>query len=105
MNFGHTFGHAIESYFLNKKKPIFHGEAILMGIILESEISKISIEEKNEISKFINSAYCLPKTPSLNKLKKFLVYDKKNKKNKLNFSLLNGIGNCTYDNFFEINYL
>lgn len=42
LNFGHTLGHAIESYFLEneKKKPLLHGEAIAIGMILESYISK-----------------------------------------------------------------
>ena len=34
LNFGHTFGHAIESYYLEKGTPISHGEAIFMGMIL-----------------------------------------------------------------------
>ena len=49
LNFGHTFGHAIESYYLQKETPILHGEAILMGIILESELSNLSDSERNEI--------------------------------------------------------
>jgi 3-dehydroquinate synthase len=40
LNFGHTLGHAIESYFLeNKNKTTLHGEAIAVGMILESYIS------------------------------------------------------------------
>ena len=47
LNFGHTFGHAIESYYLQKGTPILHGEAIFMGIILESELSEfISFRKK-----------------------------------------------------------
>ena len=36
LNFGHTFGHAIESYYLEKGAPILHGEGIFMGMILET---------------------------------------------------------------------
>ena len=41
LNFGHTLGHAIESYFLENedKKTLLHGEAIAVGMILESYIS------------------------------------------------------------------
>ena len=41
LNFGHTLGHAIESYFLENadKTPLLHGEAIAIGMILESYIS------------------------------------------------------------------
>ena len=53
LNFGHTFGHAIESFYLKLGKPILHGEAISLGMILESNLSKINNEEKHEISSFI----------------------------------------------------
>jgi 3-dehydroquinate synthase len=41
LNFGHTLGHAIESYFLESedKKQLLHGEAIAIGMILESYLS------------------------------------------------------------------
>ena len=41
LNFGHTLGHAIESYFLiNKNKTaLLHGEAIAVGMILATYIS------------------------------------------------------------------
>ncbi len=41
LNFGHTLGHAIESYFLENKnkKTLLHGEAIAVGMILESYVS------------------------------------------------------------------
>ena len=45
LNLGHTYGHAIESYYLDKNTPILHGQAILMGILLELEISKINVDE------------------------------------------------------------
>ena len=42
LNFGHTLGHAIESYLLENqnKNSLLHGEAIAIGMILESYISK-----------------------------------------------------------------
>lgn len=40
LNFGHTLGHAIESFYLNKKdQALLHGEAIAIGMILESYLS------------------------------------------------------------------
>ena len=100
LNFGHTFGHAIESYYLEKGTPILHGEAIFMGIILESEISDLTQSEKNEIKNYILSNFALPYTPKKSYLHKFLLNDKKNQEGKINFSLLKGIGNCTIDNLF-----
>ena len=39
LNFGHTIGHAIESLYLNTKNELLHGEAIVIGMVLESHIA------------------------------------------------------------------
>jgi 3-dehydroquinate synthase len=101
LNFGHTYGHAIESYYLNNGTPILHGEAVFMGIILETEISNLSDAEKNEIKNYILSNFGLPYMPNKKKLIYFLRNDKKNKHKKISFSLLEGIGNCTIDNLLN----
>jgi 3-dehydroquinate synthase len=101
LNFGHTFGHAIESYYLQKETPILHGEAIFMGIILESELSSFSYAEKNQIKNYILSNFQLPHLPSKSELLNFIRNDKKNLDGKINFSLLNEIGNCTINNLFS----
>ena len=68
LNFGHTIGHAIESYFIeeNKKdttKTVFlHGEAVALGMIAESYFSAYLYENSNQNSEsnvnqtFISSA-------------------------------------------------
>ena len=101
LNFGHTFGHAIESYYLEKGTSISHGEAVFMGMILETEISDLSETEKNEIKNYILSNFSLPYTPKKTNLHKFLINDKKNQNGKINFTLLSGIGNCSFDNLFS----
>ena len=105
LNFGHTFGHAIESYYLEKGTPISHGEAVFMGMILETKISNLSETDKNEIKNYVLSNFALPYTPKKSSLHKFLINDKKNQNGKINFTLLNGIGNCSIDNLFSINEL
>lgn len=101
LNFGHTFGHAIESYYLEKGTSILHGEAVFMGILLEIEISSLSDLEKSEIKKYILSSFSLPHCPNKSDLIKYLKNDKKNSDGKISFSLLNKIGNCTIDNLFS----
>ena len=101
LNFGHTFGHAIESYYLQKGTPIFHGQAIALGMLIESEMSDLTEIEKVEITAFILSNFALPHNPAKNQLIAFMQNDKKNKDGKINFSLLKGIGNCSIDNFFS----
>ena len=105
LNFGHTFGHAIESYYLEKGTPILHGEAVFMGMILETGMSFLSETEKNEIKNYILSNFALPYSPKKNNLHKFLINDKKNQEGKINFSFLNKIGNCTIDNLFSTDEL
>ena len=52
LNFGHTIGHAIESFYLESKdlKNLTHGEAIAIGMIMETHLSfqkkYINIEHK-----------------------------------------------------------
>jgi 3-dehydroquinate synthase len=41
LNFGHTAGHAIEAYYLDKKNSLLHGEAIVIGMCLELCLGKI----------------------------------------------------------------
>ncbi|MBL7781559.1 MAG: 3-dehydroquinate synthase [Saprospiraceae bacterium] len=40
LNYGHTIGHALESYFLETEHPLTHGEAIAIGMLTESWIQQ-----------------------------------------------------------------
>lgn len=104
LNFGHTIGHAIESYALsNSKKPLTHGEAIAIGMICEAFISvkyaNLSQVELQDIAEYINNMY--PKytihEKSFNTLFTLMQSDKKNEEGQIMFSLLNSIGSCTYN--------
>ena len=100
LNFGHTYGHAIESYYIDKGIPILHGEAIFIGMILETDISFLSEKKKNEIKNFIIKNFKLPKIPKKSELIKYMRNDKKNSSKKINFSLLTNIGESKIDNLF-----
>nr|WP_294938319.1 3-dehydroquinate synthase [uncultured Flavobacterium sp.] len=105
LNFGHTLGHAIESYFLEseEKTTLLHGEAIAIGMILESYLSKekelISIEEHEEIKTVINDIYdaVVFTQKDIEKIIELLIHDKKNEFGKVQFALLNGIGDVKID--------
>lgn len=100
LNFGHTLGHAIESYFLEnpEKESLLHGEAIAIGMILESYISKekqlITEAEYLEIKDLINSIYdkVVFSEIDMQKIIELLIFDKKNEFGTIQFALLNGIG-------------
>lgn len=94
LNFGHTYGHAIESHYLSENKAVLHGEAIALGMLLESRLSPITAAEQKEIEGFITSTFKLPVLSDKNVLIKWMLNDKKNSKGRINFSLLNQIGQC-----------
>lgn len=105
LNFGHTLGHAIESYFLTAptKKRLLHGEAIAIGMVLEAYLSTqccgLSIEKAKEIKTVFESYF--PKV-ALNQedqlaIRALLRHDKKNKGKRINFVLLEDLGVPTLD--------
>ena len=97
LNFGHTLGHAIESFFLESenKKNLTHGEAIAIGMVCESYLSSkllgFSFEKVTEIKNVILTIY--DKTTLLkddfHKIMELLKHDKKNINGQVNFVLLN----------------
>lgn len=107
LNFGHTLGHAIESYFLETTKPLLHGEAVAAGIILEGYISKeknlISDEEFVEIKSTINTFFekITFTQNDIQEIIKLLIHDKKNEYGKVQFVLLNSIGNIVINQLAE----
>ncbi len=96
LNFGHTLGHAIESFYLesDEKESLTHGEAIAIGMVCESYISSklLDFPKKNvqEIKKVILSIY--NKTNLLiedfSGIMELLKHDKKNVNGQVNFVLL-----------------
>ncbi len=104
LNFGHTVGHAIESYALNNtKKPLFHGEAIAIGMVCEAYLSfqknQLPKPELDEITRIITKFYKpYPfKTEIYPGLLSIMRNDKKNSNGQINCSLLTLIGQCDID--------
>ena len=101
LNYGHTFGHAIES-FGKYDGTIIHGEAVSIGICLAFKLSHkmgfcSPIETTRVISllknlklptSFMDLSISITTSKMLEKFK----YDKKNKNNQLTFILNEGIG-------------
>ncbi|TGD59841.1 3-dehydroquinate synthase [Flavobacterium humi] len=109
LNFGHTLGHAIETYFLENpdKTSLLHGEAIAAGMIMESFISweqnLISEGEFNEIKSVLNGIFDRIDIDESeeNRITELLIHDKKNEYGKVQFALLNGIGNIKVNQIVE----
>ncbi|PWA04804.1 3-dehydroquinate synthase [Flavobacterium psychrotolerans] len=100
LNFGHTLGHAIESYFLENenKTTLLHGEAIAVGMILESYISwqkkLISLDEFVQIKETIKAIFddIIFEKNDLAPILELLIHDKKNEYGTIQFALIDGIG-------------
>ncbi|MBW3517884.1 3-dehydroquinate synthase [Flavobacterium sp. NKUCC04_CG] len=100
LNFGHTLGHAVESYFLNSKtrSNILHGEAVAMGMILESYLSwqmgKLAADDYYSIKTVLFDTFAAVDltTLEIEACLDWLQHDKKNALGIPQFVLLNAIG-------------
>jgi 3-dehydroquinate synthase len=100
LNYGHTLGHAIESYLLehNSKRALLHGEAIAIGMILATYISfeefAFPKSKLEAVTRIILQNF--PKVTfndlDIEEIIKLLIYDKKNNNGKVYFVLLSDFG-------------
>jgi 3-dehydroquinate synthase len=97
LNFGHSIGHALESYTENR---ISHGTAVANGMILESYIAYKAGYSKplHDAIRKVVSRYDIPlidfKNIETDKLISYIKNDKKVESGKLNMVMLTGIGNA-----------
>lgn len=104
LNFGHTIGHALETFFMENDRPhLKHGEAVVAGMIMELFLSEkrngLPENITDEIVRFLSGYYeKLPfeKTDFV-RLIQIMQTDKKNRGNEINFTLLKNIGEPEYN--------
>ena len=103
LNFGHTFGHALETYFSYSEK-LLHGEAVSLGIVLAARFSNqegyLSERKLENIDDHLHSMKLPTVTTQIHnakldilKLLTFMKQDKKVVGNNINLILLKDIGN------------
>jgi len=105
LNYGHTLGHAVESYFLENpdKETLLHGEAIAVGMILEGYLSyKLTNLTQKELaaikSTFLNNYQKVDFSANdITAILSLLKFDKKNSHGNINFVLLEAIGHPVID--------
>jgi 3-dehydroquinate synthase len=107
LNFGHTIGHAIESYFLQSPTQLLHGEALAMGMYCETYLSQkhhsLSEKEAEEIYQLLKTTFPLAAIPevAISTLLNFMKQDKKNLGDQIGFALLDKIGACSYNHYLS----
>ena len=100
LNFGHTLGHAIESYYLTTDEPLLHGESVALGMGAALWLSErlLGLEKsvlqhfKNQLPMLLSETNVLLLEADIEPILSYLVYDKKNKDEKPQFVLLEAIG-------------
>ncbi len=105
LNFGHTIGHAIESYFLESqdKEALTHGEAIAIGMVIElyysSKLFDFPMQYTKELKDFVNNFYgkIEIQKSDFSSIIDLMQYDKKNVNGKVNFVLLKQMEKCEID--------
>jgi 3-dehydroquinate synthase len=119
LNFGHTIGHAFESYAWNQNRPIQHGHAVAYGMIAELYLSvKICNFPQSDFQNLTNWLLKLYgkfqiSANDFDSLFELMTHDKKNEADRINFTLLSEIGkieinqNCERDLIYEslVNYV
>jgi 3-dehydroquinate synthase len=98
LNFGHTVGHALESLAFGKKAPVLHGIAVAAGIVCELYLSHaicgLPTEYLRQTVNFIRDNYptVVIGCKDYPQIHEFMRHDKKNEGDRVNFTLLGGIG-------------
>ena len=110
LNFGHTLGHALESYFLheNPENPVLHGEAVAAGMWCEAWLTlqkgSLAPSDFESISSYLSAIYSQihftdAQIPSI---AAWALQDKKNQGEEIRCVLLNGIGDFQIDQIIHL---
>ncbi|MBC8321574.1 MAG: 3-dehydroquinate synthase [Bacteroidetes bacterium] len=103
LNFGHTVGHSLESFYLKSANPVTHGMAIAAGMICESWLSSkifnIECTKLNTIVDMIDKNFNRFDftTDDIPGIMQLMRQDKKVRENKHNFSLLRKLGKAVHE--------
>lgn len=101
LNFGHTFGHAIER--CQGYGEWLHGEAVAAGMVMAAELGGTGVDEINRLRKLIERAG-LPTTPppiAAGELLAAMSRDKKVKHGAMHFVLLKTLGEAFVTSEFD----
>lgn len=98
LNFGHTFGHAFETFGMRHGRPVLHGHAVAFGMACELRLScqKAGLDhaKADKIIDRIGALYGKPaaEESDSDELVELMRHDKKNDSRGINFTLLPKVG-------------
>ena len=94
LNFGHTFGHAIENSL--GYGEWLHGEAVAAGMLMAAELSGISDDEQARLKNLVESAGLPTGAPAIGaeRMQAAMEMDKKVQAKQLRFVLLRSLGDA-----------
>jgi 3-dehydroquinate synthase len=107
LNFGHTLGHALESFSLTTSNPLLHGEAVSIGMVGEAKISQEMglIDESlvNNIRKVLKNSGLPVSYESIENeaVINLISKDKKAESGKVNWTLIRDLGEAITDQKVE----
>ena len=103
LNFGHTIGHALETYLIENHKEIRHGEGVAMGMLSALYLSEKYCNLDHKWTSFYKELYAktfnrfdLNGIP-VEALMEIMQHDKKNEGGDIRFVLIEDIGKPIYD--------
>ena len=105
LNYGHTLGHAIESYCLQNpnRERLLHGEAIAIGMVLATYLSVkelgFSMDKCNQVKAFLGEYFKKQdfSYEEITDICQLMRFDKKNVSGNVHFVLLEAIGKPKID--------
>jgi 3-dehydroquinate synthase len=94
LNYGHTFGHAIENCL--GYGEWLHGEAVAAGMLMAAELSGLDIEERTRLQNLLEAAGlpAVPPAAGAGNMRDAMAMDKKVAAKQLRFVLLRTLGDA-----------
>ncbi len=103
LNFGHTIGHALETYLIDTHENITHGEGVAIGMVPALYLSEKYFALNPEIISYYKNVYKQNFNRfdfngiSTEKLLEIMLHDKKNESGDIRFVLIKDYGKPVYD--------
>ena len=104
LNFGHTIGHALESWSFTTDNQLLHGEAVSLGLVAESHISMqqglITLADLERVEQVLRKYKLITRielSADIDPIVGLLSKDKKIEAGQIKWTLIEGLGRGVFD--------